>query len=51
MSKDKGIDYTWDRVSNLSLPNQVRFLCDCIDEIKNAVPGPEPKPVPKPPEK
>jgi len=32
MDKEKT---TWERVSNLSLPNQVRVLCDCIDEVKN----------------
>jgi len=36
MDKEKEPETTWERVSNLSLPNQVRVLCDCIDEIKNA---------------
>ena len=34
MDKEKQPETTWKRVSNLSLPNQVRVLCDCIDEIK-----------------
>jgi len=32
MDKEKT---TWERVSHLSLPNQVQALCMCIDEIKN----------------
>jgi len=35
MDKEKEPETTWERVSNLSLPNQVRVLCDCIDEVKN----------------
>jgi len=41
MSEENEAGTTWDRVSSLSLPNQVRVLCDCIDEVKNAKPEPE----------
>jgi len=34
MDKEKEPETTWERVSDLSLPNQVKLLCDCIDEIK-----------------
>ena len=37
MDKEKEPETTWERVSNLSLPNQVRVLCDCLDEIKDQV--------------
>jgi len=51
MSKDKEAETTWERVSDLSLPNQVRSLCDCIDEIKNAKPEPVPESETKTPKK
>jgi len=51
MSKEKEPETTWERVSNLSLPNQVRVLCDCIDEVKNAESEREPEAEPKPPKK
>jgi len=34
MDKEKEPETTWKRVSHLSLPNQVKALCLCIDEIK-----------------
>jgi len=49
MSKKKT---TWDRVKDLSLANQVKALCECLDEVNEAEPIPtEPKPEPKPKEK
>jgi len=47
MDKEKDPETTWERVSGLSLPNQVRVLCDCIDEVKNAEPESETKKPPK----
>lgn len=43
MDKEKEPETTWERVSHLSLPNQVKALCLCIDEIKNAEPDSETK--------
>jgi len=33
MDEETIIETTWERISNLSLPNQVRELCECIDEL------------------
>ena len=39
MTKEEiALDTTWDFVKDLSLPNQVRTLCDCIDEIREDLP-------------
>jgi len=43
MDKEKDPETTWERVSDLSLPNQVKLLCDCIDEIKNSLSHEEPE--------
>jgi len=32
MSTEKESETTWNRISHLSLPNQVKALCMCIDE-------------------
>jgi len=44
MDKEKDPETTWERVEGLSLPNQVKLLCECIDEIKNSPEESETKP-------
>jgi len=51
MDKEKEPETTWDRISHLSLPNQVQALCMCIDELvldKYKAPPEETKKPPKP---
>jgi len=37
MDKEKEPETTWERVSNLNLPTQVRVLCDCLDEANSQI--------------
>jgi len=44
MDEEKKPETTWERVSNLSLPNQVKQICEWLDDIKGAIAEPETKP-------
>jgi len=47
MDKEKEPETTWERVAGLSLPNQVREICECLDdalkELRQVIPESETK--------
>jgi len=47
MDKEKEPETTWDRISHLSLPNQVQAICLCLDdalkELREVIPESETK--------
>ncbi len=49
MAKKIELAPLWDRISQATLPNQVKLLCNCIEELQNQVEELQPNKVTPPP--